>query len=111
MRAVDLETGEHTVLLKDPHIELVVAPDGSAVSYCSMISHFNMNLHVLKLAEGADGLPRPAGEPVQITDGKGGWHVHNGDWSPDGRQVVYTRDTDAGNMYLLEGAFGEEKEN
>ena len=49
------------------------------------------------------------GEPVQITHGKGEWHVHNGDWSPDGRQVVYTRDTDSGNLYLLEGVF--EKEN
>jgi TolB protein len=106
MQAVDLETGEYTVLLEDPHTELVVAPDGSAVSYSSAASHYDMNLHVLKLAEGADGLPRPMGEVVQITHGKGEWHVHNGDWSPYGSQVVYTRTTNAGNLYLLEGVFG-----
>ena len=108
MRAVDLETGKYSVLHEDPHSDLIVAPDGSAVSYCSAISHTSMNLHLLKLVEGADGLPRPVGEPEQITHGKREWHVHNGDWSPDGRQVVYTRDTDAGNLFLLEGVFGGE---
>jgi Tol biopolymer transport system component len=108
MRAVDLETGEYMVLLKDPHVELIVAPDGAAVSYCTIFSHYNMQLHVLKLTEGVDGLPRPVGEPVQITHGEGEWHVHNGNWSPDGRQVVYTRDTDGGNLFLLEGVFGGE---
>lgn len=48
------------------------------------------------------GLPRPLGEPEQVTDGKGTWHVHNGGWFPDGQSVVYTRDTDQANIYVLE---------
>ena len=108
MWAVDLGTGESRVLLNEPHLELRVAPDGSAVSYCSILSHFNMNLYVLKLTEGADGLPRPVGEPEQITNGRGEWHIHNGGWSRDGNRMVHTRDTLEGNLYLVEGVFEDE---
>ena len=108
MRAVDLESGEHVTLLTDPQIELVVSPDGSAVSYCSSTSHYNMNLHILRLSPAESGLPRVVGAPEKITHGDGEWHVHNGGWSPDGKQVVYTRDTDRADMFLLEGVFGEE---
>jgi Tol biopolymer transport system component len=106
MRVRNIETGEEAVLLDTPFRELSVAPDGSAVSYCSALSHFNMNLHVLPLEPpaSAGGLPRPAGPPVAITHGDGEWHVHNGGWSPDSKRVIYTRDTDAGDIYLLEGA-------
>ena len=109
MRAANLETGEERVLVKEPHRELRVAPDAKSVSYCSAISHFNMNLHVLQLhlPTTPDGLPQPAGEPIQVTHGKGEWHVHNGGWSPDGKRVVYTRDTDTGDLYILDGAFAE----
>jgi hypothetical protein len=30
--------------------------------------------------------------------------VHNGDFAPDGRILVYTRDTDTGDIYVLKGA-------
>ncbi len=40
-----------------------------------------------------------------MTHGKGEWHVHNGDIAPDGRTVVYTRDTDSADLYELEGLF------
>lgn len=107
MRAVDLETGEQTLLLTEMQIELAVAPDGSGVSYCSAQSHFNMNLHALPLETPATpgGLPRPAGPPAAITRGDGEWHVHNGSWSPDAKRVVYTRDTDTGDIYVMEGVF------
>jgi len=104
--AVALKTGARAVLFRDPLLEPVVAADGRAVSYCSATSHFNMNLHVLKLTSpGPDGLPRPAGPPEEVTHGNGKWHVHNGGWSPDGRQVVYTRDTDSGDLFVLDGVF------
>jgi len=106
MRAVDLETGDETVLLDEPHVELAVAPDGSAVSFCSASSHYNMNLHIQRLERSTNGgLPKPVGSPVKITHGDGKWHVHNGGWSPDAKRVIYTRDTDTGDLYVLDGAF------
>lgn len=106
LRAVDLASGREVVLLDAPHREVEVRRDGSALSYCSALSHFNMNLHVLRLnvPTTPDGLPGPAGPPEKITHGDGKWHVHNGGWSPDGTHVIYTRDTDTGDVYLLEGA-------
>jgi Tol biopolymer transport system component len=103
----DLETGQERVLLDEPQIELVVAPDGNAVSYCSSKSHSDMNLFALRLQAPAEpgGLPSAAGPPEKITHGEGFWHVHNGGWSPDGRSVVFTRDTDTGDVYVLDGAF------
>ena len=107
MRAVDLDTGEQVLLLSEPQIELAVAADGSGVSYCASRSHFNMNLHILPLEKPATagGLPHPAGPPRKITHGDGEWHVHNGGWSPDTRSVVYTRDTDTGDLYIMQGVF------
>jgi Tol biopolymer transport system component len=105
IRAFDLETGQDALVLDEPHIELAVADDGSALTYCSATSHYNMNLHLLRLEPGEDGLPRAVGEPIALTAGDGEWHVHNGGFTPDGESVVYTRDTDTGNIYLVEGAF------
>jgi hypothetical protein len=28
--------------------------------------------------------------------------VHNGGWSPDGKEIVYTRHIDEGNIYVIE---------
>jgi serine/threonine protein kinase len=106
LRVADLETGREAVLLEAAHVELNVAPDGSAVSFCSSKSHFNMNLFVLRLeASPQGGLPSVAGPPEQVTHGEGQWHVHNGGWSPDARRVIYTRDTDTGDVYVLDGVF------
>jgi hypothetical protein len=104
IRAIDLETGREVLLVDGPHIEIAVDPNGRALTYCAAVSHFNMNLQVLWLEEGADGLPRATRPPEPITAGDGLWHVHNGGWSPDGLSVVYTRDTDTGDVYMLEGA-------
>ncbi len=95
-------------MLEEPHAdELIVRPDGGAVAYCLAESHSNLNLHLLPLAppDAADGLPRPSGQPKQLTKGfseNSRWHVHNGNWSPDGEGIVYTRDTDAGDIYVIE---------
>ncbi len=63
-----------------------------------------MQLYYLKLRppERTDGLPTPAGQPIQLTEGYGKYHVHNGGWSRDGKQIVYTRDVDAGDIYVIE---------
>jgi TolB protein len=104
MRVVNFRTGKEDVLLKEPHTELIVAHDGTAVAYCRAPSHFAMQLYYLKLRppspESVDGLPTPEGEPVQLTDGN--YHVHNGGWSPDGKEIVYSRNIAEGNIYVIE---------
>jgi Tol biopolymer transport system component len=107
LRVMNIETGKSAVLLDAPFGEPQVSPDGRMISYCSAISHSNMNLFILTLDPPASpgALPRAKGEPRAITAGHGEWHVHNGGWSPDSKQVIYTRDTDTADIYLLEGAF------
>jgi len=107
LRAIRLDTGEHVVLTREPVGEPRMNRDGSALTFLSATSHYNMNLFVQRLVPPSTpgGLPRPAGPPLQITHGDGQWHVHNGDWSPDGREVVYTRDTDSGDVFVLDGVF------
>jgi serine/threonine protein kinase len=104
MRVVNFRTGKEDVLLNEPHTELIVAQDGTAVAYCRAASHFAMQLYYLKLrppsTESVDGLPTPEGQPVQLTDGN--YHVHNGGWSPDGKEIVYSRAIDEGNIYVIE---------
>jgi hypothetical protein len=106
MRVVNFRTGKEDVLLEEPHTELIVARDGTAVAYCRAANHPAMQLYYLKLRlpspESVDGLPTPEGQPVQLTDGHGNYHVHNGGWSPDGKEIVYTRDIDAGDIYVIE---------
>jgi Tol biopolymer transport system component len=107
MHARDLETGREVVLFQGPHVEMQVARDGSAVSFCRSRSHYDMNLQVLRLLEPDEpgGLPSAAGEPEVVAHGRGEWHVHNGGFTPDGKAVVYTRDTDTADIYELEGVF------
>ena len=51
------------------------------------------------------------GDPVPLTGGQltdvpltGGelWHVHMGGFSPDARRIVFTRDVDQGDLWVLE---------
>jgi len=104
IRVANLETGQERLLHQGPHAELVVAPDGRSVAYCHAISHLNMNLYLLRLLppDSPSGLPQPLGEPVQMTHGEGLWHVHNGGFSPDGKKIVYSRDTDQSDIYVIE---------
>lgn len=104
LRAVDLESGEETLLLNVPHIEHRVSPDGRAVTYGDGTSHINQQLFLLRLApaNSTDGLPYPLGEPERLTDGRGLWHTHSGGWSPDGKAIVYTKDTDHFDIFVIE---------
>ena len=104
LRAADLESGEEVLLLNVPHLEHRVSPDGRAVTYGDGVSHINQQLWVLRLAppDHTDGLPHPLGEPVQLTDGRGLWHTHSGGWSPDGKAIVYTKDMDNVDIYIIE---------
>lgn len=87
--------------------EVEVDPNGRGLTYCAAESHYDMTLKLLALTEDADGLPRAVGEVEveALAAGEGLWHVDNGGWTPDGRSVVYTRDTDTGDVFVMEGAF------
>lgn len=98
----DLETGKEAVLLPEAAIELDVSPDNRTLLYTHAASHFSMNLFTIALEPGAGGLPRVAGQPRRITDGRAEWHVHKGNWSPDSKTIVYSRDADQGDIYTVE---------
>ncbi len=104
MVAANLETGEQAILVKGPSAELVSAPGGRAILYCYAPSHFNMQLHLLRLMPPATpaGLPRVVGAPQPLTFPTGPSHVHTGGWSPDGRWIVSTRDVDQGDLYVIQ---------
>ena len=104
LRAAHLGTGEDVLLRAGAIAEVAVSPDGSALTFIEAVSHFTMELYLLRLAPPtAPGqLPSAAGEPRQITFGEGVWHVHSGGWAPDGSGVVYSRDRDFGDIYVIE---------
>ena len=103
LRAANLETKEERLLYAGPHTEMILAADGTAIALVKSESHFNQALFRLRLEPPAtaDGLPTAVGELERLTDGQGLWHVHNGGWSHDGEWIVYTQDTDNGDIYLL----------
>jgi len=104
LRAAHLGTGEDVLLRLGAMSELSVSPDGRALTFIESVSHFTMDLQLLSLAPPAtpDQLPSAVGEPQQITFGNGVWHVHAGGWTPDGNGIVYSRDTDGGDIYVIE---------
>jgi Tol biopolymer transport system component len=101
--AVDLDSGREQSLFVGALQEIDVAPDGSAVAFCYGRGHLAMGLAVLRLEAPSDpgGLPRAVGEPEYVVPTEGTWHVHNGGWSPDSKQLVYTYDRDYGDIYEL----------
>jgi Tol biopolymer transport system component len=103
LSAVNLETGQNEILLVGALQEIDVAPDGSGVAFCYGRGHFSMGLAVLRLKPPSDanGLPTAVGEPEYVVQTEGSWHVHNGGWSPDSKQIVYLHDQDYGNIYEL----------
>jgi hypothetical protein len=62
-----------------------------------------MGLAILRLEAPAEpgGLPSAVGEPEWVVRAEGTWHVHNGGWAPDAKRLVYTQDTDYGDIYEL----------
>jgi Tol biopolymer transport system component len=99
--AVDFDSGREQMLFVGPLMEIDVAPDGSAVSFCFGRSHSGMGLARLRLEPppAPGDLPSALGEPEYVVHSEGTWHVHNGGWSPDSKTLVYTRDMDYSNIY------------
>jgi hypothetical protein len=94
---------EDRSLFVGPFIEMDVAPDGSAVTFCYGRGQMAIGLAVLKLEPPSepDGLPREVGEPLYLVSTNGTWNVHNGGWSADSKRLVYTRDMDYGDIFEL----------
>ena len=105
VRAANLSTGAEVRLLREPAIELDASPAGDRIVYANALSHFEMNLAelALRVPESQDGLPSASGEPRQLTDGQGKWHVHGAGLSETGDKLVYTRDADRGDIFVVEG--------
>jgi Tol biopolymer transport system component len=102
VRAVDLVSGADTLLLPEPAIELDVSPDRTKLLYTHAGSHFGMNLWILPLRPGPDGMPVSSGEPRRVTNGGSDWHVHKGAWSSDSKTIIYTQDSDQGDVLTIE---------
>jgi serine/threonine protein kinase len=100
---VDLETGQERSLWSGPHSEVDVAPDGSYVVFSHGRGHFGMGLSLLRLVPPTEpgGLPFALSEPEDLVRPDGAWHVHHGSFAADSRSVVYTKDTDYGDIYEL----------
>ena len=102
LRAMNLQTRKSVPLIKDACGEIAVSADGTRMTYCRVISHFNSKLFALDLVlDPATKLPMPNGSPRPLTFGQGSWHVHNGGLSPDGSHAVFTKDTDEGDIIML----------
>ena len=106
LRAAHLVTGEDVLLLAGTPAEVTASPDGRSLAFVSSVSHYTMDLHLLRLEppRSPNGLPARIGEPQQLTFGEGRWHAHNGGWAPDGSAIVYSRDADFGDIYVIEPA-------
>jgi len=104
MSVQDLETGAVRELFQGPHMEIDVAPDGSAVTFPSGPGHLGMKPHVLRLlpAEEPGGLPRAAGPPEALYPLELDWHAHMGGWSSDSKSLVFTYDRDYNDIFVLE---------
>jgi len=104
LRAAHMGSGVDVLLRTGSLSEVAVSRDGSALTFIESVSHFTMDLLMQRLTptQGPDELPTTDGEPRQITFGNGEWHVHNGGWAWDGSGVVYSRDRDFGDLFVIE---------
>lgn len=106
LRAAHLETGEDALIDSGAFAEVAISPDGSGLTVVEAVSHFTMELFLVRLTEStaAGRLPIAVGERRQLTSGAGQWHAHSGGWAPDASAVVYSRDRDYGDIYVIEPA-------
>jgi Tol biopolymer transport system component len=104
LRVAHLGTGEDHLLRAGAIAEVAVSPEGSALTFIEAVSHFTMEIQLLRLSPTSlpDQLPEAVGEPRQLTFGEGVWHAHSGGWAPDGSAIVYSTDTDYGDIYVIE---------
>jgi Tol biopolymer transport system component len=77
--------------------EIFVSPTGNSIGFTYDVSYHNQSLYMFsKLDNGIFDL-----EPYRLTNGKGLWHAHMATWFPDGKSIVYMKDTDRSNILEL----------
>jgi Tol biopolymer transport system component len=83
--------------------EIFVSADSRSVAFCNARGHYSQDIYRLRLElpESPDGLPRAVGDPEKLTNGDGIWHTHNGAWFPDGKSIIYSRDRDDGDLFVI----------
>lgn len=103
VRARDIGSGVDRLLLSGFHGEPSVSASGEWLALVTSQSHYRMDAMGFRLqVPRAGGLPEVLEGPVPLTEGQGVWHTHNFAWAPDGEGFAYTRDTDRGDLHILE---------
>ena len=103
VRARDLVSGEDELLVAGFYGEPSVTDSGDWLALLTSQSHYQMDAMAVRLGVGSRSrLPVVLEGPFPLIEGEGVWHTHNFAWAPDGEGFAYTRDTDGGDLYLLE---------
>jgi Tol biopolymer transport system component len=98
LRIRNIVTGEDSLIYEGRLTEIFVHPDGNYIGYAyDSVSHHNQSLYLLPDIGGRTY----SNNPVRITNGHGLWHAHMASWCPDGKSIVYVKDTDRGNIMEL----------
>jgi len=98
-----ISSGKEILLVDNTVTEICVSPSNKLISYCASLSHFGQTLNILPIDYDVifEKLVWPLEEPTVYLNGKGKWHPHNGGWTQDSKQIIYSKDTDEGDLYIL----------
>jgi Tol biopolymer transport system component len=104
LRIWSLTTGADTLLYNGQLTEIFVKSDGTGIGFIQGTGHWTQNIYFLplKVPLQKTDFPLVIGEPQQLTDGEGIWHAHNGTWAPYEDKIIYVRDEDLSNIYIVE---------
>jgi Tol biopolymer transport system component len=98
LRIRNLATGEDSLIYSGRLTEIFVNPNGNSIGYAyDLRSHHNQSLYLLSKEDNGTF----TSEPNRLTNGEGLWHAHMASWSPDGKSIVYVKDTDRSNIYEI----------
>jgi Tol biopolymer transport system component len=97
LRIRNIATGEDSLLYSGRLTEIFVSPTGNSIGFTYDVSYHNQSLYIL--SKQGNGIFDP--EPFRLTNGKGLWHAHMATWFPDGKSIVYMKDTDRSNILEL----------
>ena len=90
LRIRNLATGQDSLLYSGRLTEIFVNPNGNSIGFAYDLSHYNQSLYILSKQYDETF----ASEPNRLTNGEGLWHAHMASWCPDGKSIVYVKDTD-----------------
>lgn len=90
-------TGEDSLLYSGRLTEIFVSPSGNSIGFAYDVSYHNQSLYMLSKQDNGTF----SSEPYRLTNGEGQWHAHMATWCPDGKSIVYMKDTDRSNIFEL----------